>query len=390
MQPAKRPTPGLEGLASLLGRKRDISQKHKLTNEAPDRILTHEAVTLAREEMLPPGNPIRHEPNRVLRHTAAAGFDQVVAQHIGRDTQLTSLELGLESVDILGACVSGYHCAYNNTLAWRNAKTPLPTENTPRAVFERLFGASDGTDRESRQRSVRRDRSVVDAVLGKVKALSQDIGASDREHLGQYVDSVRDVERRIQRSEQQSEMEVPEVAVPAGIPQSFEAHAKIMFDLQAIAWQVDMTRVGTFLMGREVSNRSFPEIDVPMSHHSLSHHQGDPERLAKLAKVNTLHMQMFSHFVERLKNTPDGDGSLLDHSLLLYGAGMSESNGHVYDNVPTLLVGGKLFGMTGGRQVTYKDTPPFTNLQLTVIERMGVPMEQFGNSSGKLPLLSGV
>ena len=323
--------------------------------------------------------------------TAELGIsmDQIVAQELGHETQLASLELGIEPNDVLGACVSGYHCAYNNTIAWRDATTPLPMENNPRAVFERLFGASDSTDRRTRLELTRRNRSVIDDVLDKVHTLERRVGVSDRRQLDQYLNALREVEHRLQRAEEQGDVDLPELTVPTGIPSSFEEHTRLMFDLQVLAWQVDITRVTTYLMGREISNRAYPEIGVRTAHHPLSHHQGDPDMLARLAKVNTLHMQAFSHFVERLRSTPDGEGSLLDHALLLYGAGMSESNGHVLENLPTLLVAGTAFGIKGGRHLRYPDTP-FTNLQLTILERMGVVVERFGDSNGELNLLSGV
>ena len=316
-------------------------------------------------------------------------LDQIVAQDLGRQTQLASLELGLEDTSVIGACISGYHCAYNNTIAWRDAATPLPMENKPRAVFERLFGAADSTDREARMEAVRRNKSVIDAVLDKVQTLTQRIGASDRERLDQYLESLREVERRIRLTEEQGNVDVPELEAPLGIPSSFEEYSRMMFDLQALAWQVDLTRVVTYLMGREVSNRAYPEIGVPDAHHPLSHHQANKDKLEKLAKVNTFHVRMFSRFVERLSKTPDKDGSLLDHTLLLYGAGMSESNGHVYEDVPTLLVAGKALGVKGGRHLRYEPTP-LPNLQLTILERMGLPVEHFGNSTGTLSLLTGV
>jgi hypothetical protein len=316
-------------------------------------------------------------------------MDQIAAQELGRETQLGSLELGLEDTDVIGNCVAGYNCAYNNTIAWRNATTPLPMENNPRAVFERLFGASDSTDQRARLDVNHRNRSVIDAVLDKVREIGRTVGSSDRDRLDQYLDSLREVEHRIQRNEERSDVDVPELTVPAGIPPSFEDHARLMFDLQALAWQVDVTRVATYLMGREISNRAYPEIGVATAHHPLSHHQNDPDMVARLAKINTLHVQMFSHLVDRLRNTRDGDGSLLDHSLLLYGAGMSESNLHLHENLPTLLVAGKAFGIAGGRHLRYADTP-FTNLQLTILERMGAAVEKFGDSTGELNLLSGV
>lgn len=319
---------------------------------------------------------------------AGVSMDQIAARELGKQTQLSSLELAIDSVEVLGACDQGYSCAYTNTIAWRNATTPLPMENNPRAVFERLFGAADSTDASARLARLRQDRSILDFVTAEAGGLERTLGAGDRLKMDQYLDAVRDVERRIQRAEEQSDREVPVVEQPVGIPDTFEAHARLMFDLLALAYQTDLTRVSTFMFGKEVSGRSFPEIGVPGGHHGYSHHQNDPNNLAMLAKINTHHIAQFGYFLEKLRNTPDGDGSLLDHSLFVYGAGISDGNLHFHLDLPTLLVGGGAGHLEGGRHLKYPSETPLTNLHVSVLDKLGLPMEQFGDSSGPLPYLT--
>jgi hypothetical protein len=318
---------------------------------------------------------------------AGVSMDQIVAKEFGKETQLTSLELGIESNELMGVCNIGYSCAYNNTCSWRTATQPLPMENNPRAVFERLFGASDSTDPEVRLADILKTRSILDSVTEKVSLFRKGLSAGDSVRLGEYLDSVRDVERRIQKAEEQLDQELPEVEQPGGIPAQYEEHAKLMFDLMVIAYQSDMTRVSTYMLGREASVRSYPEIGVPDSHHPLSHHGNDPEKLAKISKINSFHMSLFSYFLEKLKATPDGDGTLLDHVLLLYGSGMSDSNIHYTRNVPSLVVAGDpdVFGIKGGRHLRYEDKP-LANLQLTMLESLGFDPGHFGDSSGDLEL----
>ncbi len=319
---------------------------------------------------------------------AGVSMDQIAARELGKHTQLSSLELAIDSVEVLGACDQGYSCAYTNTIAWRNATTPLPMENNPRAVFERLFGAADSTDASARLARLRQDRSILDFVTSEANGLDNKLGAGDRLKMSQYLDAVRDVERRIQRAEEQSDREVPVVEQPVGIPDTFEAHARLMFDLLALAYQTDLTRVSTFMFGKEVSGRSFPEIGVPGGHHGYSHHQNDPNNLAMLAKINTHHIAQFGYFLEKLRDTPDGDGSLLDHSLFVYGAGISDGNLHFHLDLPTLLVGGGAGHLEGGRHLKYPSETPLTNLHVSVLDKLGLPMEQFGDSSGPLPYLT--
>ena len=321
---------------------------------------------------------------------AGVSMDQIIAKEFGHETQLASLELGIESNDLLGVCNIGYSCAYNNTCSWRAPTIPLPMENNPRAVFERLFGASDSTDPQARLADIQKNRSILDSVTQKVSFLQRGLSSGDRARVGEYLEAVRDIERRIQKAEEQVGQELPVVQQPIGIPATYEEHAKLMFDLMAIAYQSDLTRVSTYMLGREASVRSYSEIGVPDSHHPLSHHANDPEKLAKIAKINIFHMQMFAYFLDKLKATPDGDGSLLDHTLLMYGSGMSDSNIHYTRNVPTLIVTGRnTFNITGGRHVQYSEKP-LSNLQLTLMEKLGLQVAKFGDSTGELNLLSGV
>jgi len=333
---------------------------------------------------------------------AGVSMDQILAEQLGQETQLKSLELAVEAPELLGSCEFGYTCAYTSTLAWTTPSTPLPMEVNPRLVFERLFGAGDSTDSRARLAQNTRNRSILDAVTEDMSALEKKVGTGDLAKLTEYMDSVRDVERRIQRAEEQADVELPVVEKPMGIPPTFEEHAKLLFDLLALAYQTDLTRVATFMMVRELSLRTYPEIGVADPHHPLSHHQNNPEQIAKLGKLNVFHMSLFNHFLERMASTPDGDGSLLDHSLILYGSGMSDSNLHLPRSVPTIVVGGKEFGLKGGQHIRVDDMTntqevgiagelgtdvPLCNLQATLIDRMGGKVEQFGDSTGRVNLL---
>jgi hypothetical protein len=321
---------------------------------------------------------------------AGVSMDQIAARALGHHTQLASLELALESVELLGACDAGYSCAYANTIAWRTPTTPMPMENDPRAVFERLFGGSDSTDAGARLARIRKDRSILDSVAERVTGLRQTLGPRDQVKLTEYLDAVRDVERRIQKAEEQSARALPVVERPAGVPSTFEEHAQLMFDLLTLAFQTDMTRVSTFMLGREVSGRAYPEIGVPDSHHPTSHHQNDPEKLVKLSKINVFHMQQFAYFVEKMRTTADGDGSLLDHSMLLYGAAISDSNVHMHDNLPLVLMGGAGGRIAGGRHLVYPKGTPVTNLFLNMLDKLGVPADAIGDSTGRLESLSDI
>ncbi|MGE0392978.1 MAG: DUF1552 domain-containing protein [Vicinamibacterales bacterium] len=321
---------------------------------------------------------------------AGTSLDQVVARKWEKDTQLASMELAIESTDLLGTCSLGYSCAYNNTIAWRTPTTPLPMENNPRNVFERLFGASDSTEPKVRLAEIRTDRSVLDSVTAKVASVKPTLGARDQSKLAEYLDAVRDVERRVLKAEEQVARELPVVDRPVGIPGTFEEHVKLMFDLQALAFQTDLTRVFTFLMVREASVRSYPEVGVPDSHHPLSHHQNNPEKLARQAKLNAFQMRMLAYFVDSLAKTQEGDGNMLDNTVLFYGSGMSDSNLHLHKNLPITVVHGKNMGITGNRHLLAKEGTPLSNLQMTLLGKMGIGVEKFGDSRGELDLLTGV
>ena len=314
-------------------------------------------------------------------------MDQVAAKEFGRHTQLASLELALEANDMAGGCEHGYSCAYTGTVSWASATTPLPMENDPRAVFERLFGSSDSTEREARLARLRMERSILDAVSERLAQLRKGLGASDLRKVTEYVDAVRDIERRIQVAEDQSNRELPVVAQPAGVPSTYEEYAKLMFDLWALAWQCDLTRVTSFMYGREKSGRSYPEIGVPDPHHPLSHHQDRPDRLARLTRLNTFHMSLFAHLLEKLHSIREGDGRLLDRVMIVYGAGMSDSNMHHHQNLPALLVGTGSDQVAGGRHVRVGKDLPLANLHVTVLDRMGISIDRLGDSTGRVAVL---
>ena len=321
---------------------------------------------------------------------AGVSMDQIAARELGQHTQLASLELALESYDekyLIGGCEEGYGCAYSSTIAWRTATTPLPMEAEPRRVFERLFGTSDSTERGARLARLQMDRSILDSVTVELANLQRGLGAADRTKITTYLEAIRDIERRIQRAEEQSDRDLPEVDQPVGVPAAFKDYAHLMFDLWVLAFQCDLTRVTTMLVGREKSVRTFPEAGVPEPHHPVSHHLGRPEWLEKLAKINTLHMTTFAYFLEKLRSTPDGDGNLLDHSMIVYGGGMSDSNSHDHHHLPILLAGGGAGQIKGGRHLRFGESP-LANLHLTLLEKMGIPAERLGDSEGKIQELS--
>lgn len=317
-------------------------------------------------------------------------MDQLAARELRDDTQLASLELSLEANELVGQCEDGYGCAYSATIAWRDANTPLPMQTDPRAVFEHLFGAVDSTEPAARARALRRDRSILDSVNEEITDLRRRLGRGDRSKLAGYLDAVRDIERRIQIAESQGDRGLPELAQPAGIPGDFEEYADLMFDLLLVAWQADLTRVGTFLVGREKSVRTYPEIGVAEPHHPVSHHRQREEQLAKLAKINTFHMRIFGRFLEKMRGTADGDGTLLDQALVVYGAGMGNSNAHDPLDLPIVVAGGGGGTLEGGRHVRLPEGTPLANMHLTLLEKMGIPAERLGDSTGELPILSGV
>ena len=319
---------------------------------------------------------------------AAVSMDQIAAREFGKETELTSLELGIESNAMLGSCDGGASCAYTNTVAWRTPTTPLPIENNPRALFERLFGTSGTTDPEARLARMRKDQSLLDAVNGELKFLGQSLGPGDQVKLDEYVSSVRDAERRIQMAERQNTTELPVVDRPIGTPADYAEHAKLLMDLLALAYQTDLTRISTFMLAREVSARAYPEIGVSDSHHPLSHHQDRPINLERLHLLNEYHVQQFAHLVKRLAETPEGDGTMLDSTLFLYGTGISDSNTHFHEDLPIALIGGKSTGITGGRYIRYPKGTPLANLHMTILEMLDTPVESFGDSTGTLKRLS--
>jgi len=315
--------------------------------------------------------------------TAATTMDQLVAKELARETQLASLELGLESAATLGAC-DGASCALTNTISWTSPTVPLPIDNDPRSVFERLFGLSGSTDSAARRAAMRRNRSMLDVLSDQVARLNLRLGARDQAKFGEYLESIRDVERRIEKAEEQSSRELPLVDQPIGVPSDYAEHAGMMMDLLALAYQTDLTRVSTFMLAREVSSRAYPEIGVSDSHHPLSHHSNEPAKLERLHKVNEYHLRQFARLVQKLAALAEGDGTVLDHSVFLYGTGISDSNAHFYDDLPIALIGGSKVGIRGGRYVRYAQGTPLANLHVTLLDRLGVHVDRFGDSTGAL------
>jgi hypothetical protein len=319
---------------------------------------------------------------------AGVSVDQLAAKEFGQYTQLASLEIGLESAEIVGACESAYGCAYYDTISWRNETTPLPMENRPRAIFERLFG-DGGTDPKVRLSIRNEDKSILDAVNADIKRMRGKVGGTDRAKVDQYLDAIRDVERRMQLAEKQDISALP-IGSPVGAPEVFSDYFKLMADLMVLAWQTDMTRVITFQMGHEMSGRAYPELGFGDAHHPCTHHQGDREKQEKTTQINGLHTKMLAYYLGKLRDTKDGDGSsLLDHSMILYGAGLSDANLHLYTDLSLVLVAGGVQGIKGGMHVRYPKRTPMTNLLLTMLDKSGVPhVEKLGDSTGRLQLPS--
>jgi hypothetical protein len=308
--------------------------------------------------------------------------DQVAAQQIGRETRLPSLELSMDMMQTTGQCDNGFACVYQNNLSWSSPTTPLPSEAHPRVVFERLFGEGGGA--EERRAALRKRASLLDWVGEDIARLRRELGAGDRARVDGYLETVREVERRIQRAEAElGERPLPDLDRPPGVPASYAEHARLMFDLQVLAMQGDVTRVCTFQLARETSNRTYPEIGVPDPHHPLSHHGNDPDKIARMAKINAFHVSLFAYYLERLKATPDGEGSLLDHSLLLYGSGIGNPNLHDHTNLPIIVAGGAAGGMRGGRHLKYGQPTPLANVHLALLDKVGVRLDRFGDSSGR-------
>jgi hypothetical protein len=318
---------------------------------------------------------------------AGTTIDQMIAQHICRDTKLTSLEVSVDRNDTVGACDHGYACAYLNSMSWKTPTLPLPAETNPRFVFERLFGI--GATAEERAARSHEDHSILDGVTQEISKLRARLGSRDRVKLGEYFDAVRDLEQRIAKSESStSDFAVPEQ--PVGVPETFREYAEIMFDLQVLAFQADVTRVSSFMMARENINRSYNEIGLPEAHHAMSHHSNNPEKMKAYAKLNAYHVETLAYFLKKLQAIADGDGTLLDHTVVLYGSGMSDGNVHNNYDVPVVVVGGRDQQIKGNRHLRYPKGTPLANLMLTLMDKFDVPLKSFGNSTGELDLLSGV
>jgi len=309
--------------------------------------------------------------------------DQIAAQRIGQATQLPSLELAMDLMQVVGQCDNGYACVYQNNLSWSSPTTPLPAEAHPRIVFESLFG--EGGSVADRRAALRKKASLLDSFNADIARLQRKLGPSDRVKVSHYLESVREVERRIQRAESDAvDNPLPDLDRPVGVPAAYADHARLMFDLQVLALQGDVTRVITFQLARETSNRTYPEIGVPDPHHPLSHHGNDPEKIARMAKINQFHVSLFAYFLEKLKATREGDGTLLDHSLYLYGSGIGNPNVHDHSNLPILVAGGSATGMKGGRHIKYAKPTPLANLHLTLLDKVGVHLDKFADSDGEV------
>lgn len=320
---------------------------------------------------------------------AGISADQIAAQELGKYTQLASLELGIESNQLAGGCDSGYSCAYTNTMSWRTPTTPLPVENNPRALFERLFGDGDSTDSAARLAQLNKQRSILDYVNGSLKRLGSSLGPTDRGKLNEYTEAIRDIERRIQRAEQQNaSLKLPVMERPTAVPEEFEDHVKMVLDLKVLAFQSDLTRVISLMLAREGSNRSYRSIGIADGHHNITHHQNDPDKIAKTARINEHHVKMFAYLLERMKATPDGAGSLLDHSMILYGSSISDGNLHTHHDLPLVLAGGGAGQVKGNRHVTFPMETPMNNLLVAMLNRAGVPVEKIGDSTGSLDSLA--
>jgi hypothetical protein len=322
---------------------------------------------------------------------AGISADQIAAKELGKATQIASLELGLEMPSLAGGCDSGYSCAYTNTISWRSPTTPNPVEINPRVVFERLFGDGDSTDAATRLRLLQEQRSILDYVAGSIDRLETRLGPGDRRKLSEYLEAIRDIERRIQRAEEQNaQMKIPLVERPASVPDDFEEHARLMMDMMVLAFQSDMTRVVTLMLAREGSNRSYRSIGISDGHHSLTHHQNDPEKIHRTAQINTYHVKTFAYLLEKLRSVEDQDGTLLDNALILYGSSLSDGNLHTHHDLPTLLAGRARGQIRCGYHLQYPKETPLNNLLLTMLEKGGVQMERYGDATGKLALLTDV
>jgi hypothetical protein len=325
----------------------------------------------------------------VAKRTESSDFflgttaDQIAARHLGRETQLPSLEMAMDLLQTVGQCDNGYACVYQNNLSWASPTTPLPAEAHPRLVFESLFG--EGGTADQRRAALRKRASLLDWVGEDLSRLKRSLGPEDRSKVDGYLDAVREVERRIQKAEAEvGKDSLPDLDRPMGVPSAYADHARLMFELQVLAFQGDITRVTTFQLARETSNRTYPEIGVSDPHHPLSHHGNDPAKIERMAKINAFHVSLFAEFLEKMKATPEAGGTLLDHSLILYGSGMGNPNLHDHSNLPIVVAGGAAGGMKGGRHLRFDKPTPLANLHLTLLDKAGVELESFGDSNGKI------
>jgi hypothetical protein len=318
---------------------------------------------------------------------SGVSVDQLAAQKIGNATRFASLELGCEDGRLVGNCDSGYSCAYSNSISWRTTSTPMPPEINPRAVFERMFGDSDETP-EARVKRLSYNKSILDFVLDDTQRLKGELGRTDRRKLDEYLDAVREIERRIEVAEHDSKQFVPTIEKPAGVPVEFADHVKLMFDLMTLAFQADLTRISTFMMCREGSTRTYREIGVSDAHHPLTHHRNNPEWIEKVTKINCFHLEQFAYFVNKLKSTPDGDGTLLDRVIVVYGSGLADGNQHTHADLPVLLAGAGNGAVRPGRHVRYAKETPMNNLYVAMLDQMGIPPEHIGDSTGELQHLT--
>jgi len=322
---------------------------------------------------------------------AGVSADQIAAREFSKSTQFGSLEIGVEAPSLAGGCDSGYSCAYTNTVSWSSPTTPNPMEVNPRVLFERLFGDSDNTDAASRAEALKERGSLLDFVKGSVDRLETRIGQGDRHKLTEYLDAIRDIERRIQKAEEQNAtLKMPAIDLPVAVPEEFVDHARLMADLMVIAYQADLTRVVSFMLAREGSNRSYRAIGISDGHHDCTHHQNNPEKIEKTIKINTYHVEQLAYLIDRLKNTPDGDGTLLDHSMILYGSSINDGNRHTHTDLPLALIGGGNGKLKGGRHIRYAPETPMTNLLLAMLDKAGVHTDKLGDSTGALEHLSDI
>ncbi len=321
-----------------------------------------------------------------LEILADVSVDQLLARRMGEETQLASLELSMDAPANAGACTANLSCVYTHTISWRSPTEPMPMEYNPRAVFERLFGDSGSTGHAAREARLRQQASILDAVLDKLLGLRMELGSEDQQLLESYTEAIRNVERRIQRAEEQIDLDLPEMAQPEGAPTVFEDHLQLMQDLQVLALQADLTRVVTFMLSKEQSARPYPQIGVPDAHHPLSHHNNNPQLVEKMSRINRYHAGLFAKYLAKLEAIPDGDGTLLDHMTILYGSGISNSTIHSGRNLPVLLLGGGAGRWKGGQHLAYDGQPTMANLLVTLMDKFDMPVDRIGASTGSLSI----